>query len=663
MGRKICILLAMIFVAIPSYADGWIWGKGSIGNNVTAWPVATDRAGNVYAAGVANGLVSFDGYSLPFKDDSNVCVLVKYDMFGQFIWARTTHYSPHAFLVGITTDGDGNCYMLGWMPDTSISFGAVTLYNNAYPNAQYFIAKYSPAGDVIWATSAGGRTGTYTAPPVAFDSKHEAKILGLGGIIADSTGHIYITTAFNLPTVKVGGSILVNEDASGITNDILVAKYDTAGNAIWATSTGGENDDIPCSITVTQAGDVYVAGMYNSDAISVGSSVITNTATSAQRWNGFVARYNAAGNGIWATGSGGNNTYTSGITCDTSGNIYFTGGTNDGTISFGATAHTSPYPGTPVLYIMGMNAAGVVLMAKFIGSPTGGATYGYGIALAPSGYIWVNGAYSDSINIDGKTLRIPSNSVNPIFIAGYDRYGLCVASDSLQSGTDDQAGIACDDNGNVLLCADYNYPCAPFIIANDVLADAATNESWMYVAKYSGPGSNGGGNGTITLYEHTYATMCRYDSLVLNAPSGYNVFVWNNGSRDSTLKVPGEGTYWVTAYNNEGTAMNDTISVSYHDGLCNCNAYIPDAFSPNGDGVNDTYGPLFANGCNIAKYYFAIYNRWGQRVFYSNDPAARWDGIFNGIKQDLDTYKYYLSYFTGNNFPEHMREGDVMLIR
>ena len=67
--------------------------------------------------------------------------------------------------------------------------------------------------------------------------------------------------------------------------------------------------------------------------------------------------------------------------------------------------------------------------------------------------------------------------------------------------------------------------------------------------------------------------------------------------------------------------------------------------------------------CAISSYEFSIYNRFGQRVFFSEDPAAKWDGTFAGIKQDIGTYMYYLKFSTGlYNIPHEMK-GDMTLVR
>jgi gliding motility-associated-like protein len=69
------------------------------------------------------------------------------------------------------------------------------------------------------------------------------------------------------------------------------------------------------------------------------------------------------------------------------------------------------------------------------------------------------------------------------------------------------------------------------------------------------------------------------------------------------------------------------------------NVFVPSAFSPNGDGVNDV---LMVRGAGDAEIYFLVYNRWGEEVFRSTHTNIGWDGRFNNVELAPDTYSYYL---------------------
>ncbi len=99
-------------------------------------------------------------------------------------------------------------------------------------------------------------------------------------------------------------------------------------------------------------------------------------------------------------------------------------------------------------------------------------------------------------------------------------------------------------------------------------------------------------------------------------------------------------TYWVkvTDQINGCVAYDSTILTVVPPGV----PPMPNAFSPNGDGLNDTYGPAIPQGLQgvYTIVQMRIYNRWGQLVFNTNTP---WDGNFNGTPQPADTYVYYIT--------------------
>jgi gliding motility-associated-like protein len=86
---------------------------------------------------------------------------------------------------------------------------------------------------------------------------------------------------------------------------------------------------------------------------------------------------------------------------------------------------------------------------------------------------------------------------------------------------------------------------------------------------------------------------------------------------------------------------------------------VPNAFTPNNDGVNDCFG-IHSWG-NVTLQDFSIYNRWGQRVFETKNPSACWDGTYQGQKQESGNYIYLIkaNSFCGNV----VRQGTLILIR
>ncbi len=87
--------------------------------------------------------------------------------------------------------------------------------------------------------------------------------------------------------------------------------------------------------------------------------------------------------------------------------------------------------------------------------------------------------------------------------------------------------------------------------------------------------------------------------------------------------------------------------------------YVPNAFSPNGDGNNDF---LFVRGKNIQELTFKVYDRWGQRVFETNNINEGWDGKYNGQEMENAVFVYYLTLTYADGKTE-VKKGNVSLIR
>ncbi|MBX3163947.1 MAG: PKD domain-containing protein [Bacteroidetes bacterium] len=116
-----------------------------------------------------------------------------------------------------------------------------------------------------------------------------------------------------------------------------------------------------------------------------------------------------------------------------------------------------------------------------------------------------------------------------------------------------------------------------------------------------------------------------------------------------------------TAVASKGPCVEDTkVAVdAYSAGCIDNDVFIPNTFTPNGDGKNDV---LFVRGVKVDEVYFAIYNRWGELVFETNDKTKGWDGTYKGKAADVGVFGYYLKVkcITG---AEAFKKGNVTLLR
>ncbi|HLK28119.1 MAG TPA: gliding motility-associated C-terminal domain-containing protein [Puia sp.] len=146
--------------------------------------------------------------------------------------------------------------------------------------------------------------------------------------------------------------------------------------------------------------------------------------------------------------------------------------------------------------------------------------------------------------------------------------------------------------------------------------------------------------------------------------AGYTQFTWSPpyGLNDPSIQDPVTTldkniTYTVTAVADNGCRATAKISIKVYQGN---DIYVPTAFTPNGDGKNDI---LKAIPIGLKTFsYFEIYDRWGQRVFYTTNASKGWDGRIGNRTQDAGTY-VWVAEGVDDNGKRILRKGTVILIR
>ena len=148
------------------------------------------------------------------------------------------------------------------------------------------------------------------------------------------------------------------------------------------------------------------------------------------------------------------------------------------------------------------------------------------------------------------------------------------------------------------------------------------------------------------------------ENLLLDVTYPQSTYLWQDGSQLSHYEVTKAGTYSVGVTNSCGTA-NASVNVAYEN--CACKFYVPNAFSPNGDGKNDIFKPGYQ--CLFSNYEMKIYNRWGRLVFDSQNTGIGWDGNYKNEQQPVDVYIWVMVYKDNLTGKSVRKNGTVMLIR
>ena len=384
-------------------------------NNIWLTEIFVDSNGNVYVTGNYNGtatIYNLDGTTFKTLPASGIYTgfIVKYTTLGVASWA--TYIDGNTYLSGISVDSNGNVYVIGYYEGTatiySQSEGTVTNYSQSEGTAtnysqseapfktlpdsssdsNAFIVKYNPDGVPSWATYIDGNTGD----------------IGLSGISVDSNGNVYVIGYYDSGTATIynaNGTPFKTLPDSGTSNAFIV-KYTTLGVVSWATYIDGNT--YLTGISVDSNGNVYVIGNYN------GTAIIYNLDRTPFKilpvsgiYTGIIVIYTTDGDPSWATYIGGN-TYLSGISVDSNGNVYVAGEYHGIATIYNANGDavkTLPDSGTTNSIIVKYTTLGVPSWATYISGNKGynGYTTMTRISVDSNGNLYVTGNYNGTTTI------------------------------------------------------------------------------------------------------------------------------------------------------------------------------------------------------------------------------------------------------------------------
>ena len=148
------------------------------------------------------------------------------------------------------------------------------------------------------------------------------------------------------------------------------------------------------------------------------------------------------------------------------------------------------------------------------------------------------------------------------------------------------------------------------------------------------------------------------DPILLQTQNSYSSYQWSTGSTGSVISTQDTGKYWVTVKDAAGCAATDTIHIFPKQ--CIIDLFIPTAFSPNNDQLNDLLKPRVYG--TLVSFNMEVYNRYGQLIFKSNDAGKGWDGKFKGTSVPTGVFVWQCSYQFLGKAVEYQK-GTVTLFR
>ena len=165
----------------------------------------------------------------------------------------------------------------------------------------------------------------------------------------------------------------------------------------------------------------------------------------------------------------------------------------------------------------------------------------------------------------------------------------------------------------------------------------------------------------IAVNSNIERTYCAGDTIELITNAGNaGKSVWNDGTEGPTLAIASSGVYSVTTQ--IGCDVYEaTYEITFDD--CSCDLITSNVFSPNSDGINDTF--LFIPKIEVARYELEIYNRWGKQVFKTSDINDAWDGLVNGQQASTGVYVWTakIMCIKDNQIIDNQLKGYVTLLR
>lgn len=257
--------------------------------------IAVTPEGDCYVAGTFSGVVQIGNSHSTGKGRS--MFVAKYDTDGKMLWSHLAGKGGSQSGHQIAVDIQGNCYLCGLI--TGIIELAGQEVGSDTKQQDIFLAKFSPAGKLIWSANSGGHANGLST-----------------GVAVDKSGNCYLTGMFK--NVAKFGNTTLNSVGE---YDIFVARIHADGTPGWAYSGGGEKIDYGLGIAVDQSGNCYVTGEFTDDVVFMGQHL-----TQLGGRDLFITRFSPDGKLDWLEIMGGEKSDLSyAIAVDQNDNCFISG--------------------------------------------------------------------------------------------------------------------------------------------------------------------------------------------------------------------------------------------------------------------------------------------------------------------------------------------------
>jgi gliding motility-associated-like protein len=477
---KLFLLLLFFVFFIPFAGLGqiskpqWVDGIGGDGSNSIPSAVKIDNQNNVYVTGLFSGTVDFDptpggvfNLSSAGGIDDFDIYVAKYTPAGKLIWAKSIGGSGIDQVNAMTIDKNGN-------PTISGQFDSYTM--DADPGSGVYTLTNNGDKDefIIQLTTNGAFSWAKSIGGYSTDYG--------GKIVADSQGDVVQISQFRA-AVTLGGQTY---NSSGSFSGMAV-KFSATGNLLWVLNFADANNSEAHSCAVDANDNVIVSGVFS-------STVNFNPLGTPYTLNGngsstFIAKYNKNGILIWVkTIAGtvvGNNTNL----CVNSKNEIYVDGPFSSSLTFNTGVSLSPQ-GQRDIFLAKFSAVGDLLAANDVGGANA-HIYNYGIVASKEDDIYVSGYFDGTIDFDPSSTSVAPISYHggqDLFLAKYDsdlNYKWAFSAGSPNCSNTLGRNVETDNNNDVLLvgsfCSTVDFDATN---CSDLTLTAKSNVRDSFIAKY-----------------------------------------------------------------------------------------------------------------------------------------------------------------------------------
>ena len=295
------------------------------------------------------------------------------------------------------------------------------------------------------------------------------------GLSADAHGNLYLTGSFYNDSVSFGSYTLTDPNRSNEKNDIFLVKYDATGNVLWAKNLGGINNDEAHGVSTDLSDNVYITGNFTGNSLTLNNIALQHLGAT----DGFIAKLDSNGNAGWIRNIGSAYRDGSAAVCaDSKGNVFMAGYFINSALYSGSLSNAVSSPYADNMFINKYDSSGFLQWSKYAGGNNGNGITG--LAADENDQVYITGYYSDTINFGSTALT--GAGLQNIFTAKYDTGGQLLWAKTTGGTYADQANsITVDGAGNAYITGYFESDTVLF--GGNILIDSIGNQV-SFIAKY-----------------------------------------------------------------------------------------------------------------------------------------------------------------------------------